>query len=220
MGNRGALKRFTMIAASGVVALGGCSLAPQAQLIQQAKEAVSHDLNDPESAQFRDVVVCSADQTVVRGEVNAKNLFGAYIGFKPFYFADNQVADLDHGRFTDLMNRCFGKSATAETMGAPSDGGSTAAQVASTATGETMDDISVADANALNRVEVASRSQVAAQCWQDYCPCDRSDPDYGGMDATLCRNLRGGVDVDDQLFAAAAASRDARRQIREFDGGE
>lgn len=52
-------------------------------------------------------------------------------------------------------------------------------------------------------------------CWADYCPCDQSDPDYGYADIPICRNLRMGVSVDDQMFSVGAASRDARKAIRE-----
>ncbi len=56
---------------------------------------------------------------------------------------------------------------------------------------------------------------VEPRCWADYCPCDKSDPDYGYADITVCRNLEMGVEVDDQIMAAAAAMRDARRSLRE-----
>lgn len=52
-------------------------------------------------------------------------------------------------------------------------------------------------------------------CWQDYCPCEPGQ-DGQGAEASLCRNLKGGVPVDDNIMAAAAMARDARRQIREF----
>lgn len=58
--------------------------------------------------------------------------------------------------------------------------------------------------------------QPELMCWQDYCPCDQSDPDYGGADVPLCRMVKGGVAVSDQMFAGAAAARDARKQLREF----
>ena len=52
-------------------------------------------------------------------------------------------------------------------------------------------------------------------CWQDYCPCVQ-DRDYGGADPAICRMLRAGQRVSAEQMAAAAAARDARRQIREF----
>lgn len=52
-------------------------------------------------------------------------------------------------------------------------------------------------------------------CWQDYCPCEPGQ-DGQGLEASLCRNLKAGIPVDDQIMATAAMSRDARRQLREF----
>ena len=64
--------------------------------------------------------------------------------------------------------------------------------------------------------EAADDAQEAvSECWADYCPCDQSDPDYGYADVSICRNLKMGVTVDDDIMAGAAMSRDARRSIRE-----
>lgn len=62
-------------------------------------------------------------------------------------------------------------------------------------------------------------AKVASQpeCWEDYCPCDVSDPDYGGADITVCRNLKMGVTVSNDLIASAASMRDARRAMREWE---
>lgn len=53
-----------------------------------AKKLVAHSLRDPASAQFRDVVEHGG---AVCGEVNGKNGFGAYAGFKHFIVVDDQV---------------------------------------------------------------------------------------------------------------------------------
>jgi hypothetical protein len=47
------------------------------------KAKVLEVLKDPESARFKNVQV-AADGQVLCGEVNAKNAFGGYVGFKPF----------------------------------------------------------------------------------------------------------------------------------------
>jgi hypothetical protein len=64
----------------------------------------------------------------------------------------------------------------------------------------------------------SDRERVAARslCWQDYCPCEPGQ-DGQGMEATLCRNLKAGVPVDDDIMAVAAGMRDARQQIRDFE---
>lgn len=53
-----------------------------------AREAVAYQLRDPASAQFREVFT---HQGNVCGQVNGKNGFGAYTGFKRFYVADGKV---------------------------------------------------------------------------------------------------------------------------------
>lgn len=67
----------------------------------------------------------------------------------------------------------------------------------------------------------ASPAQSGEQslCWQDYCPCEPGQ-DGQGAEASLCRNLKGGVHVDDDIMAAAAMMRDARRELREFNETE
>lgn len=64
--------------------------------------------------------------------------------------------------------------------------------------------------------EVATSSSSRNLCWQDYCPCEPGQ-DGEGMEASLCRNLKADIRVDDDIMAAAAMARDARRQIREFE---
>ncbi len=52
-----------------------------------AKQKASYNLMDPSAAQFRNMFAISrgmGDDTIC-GEMNAKNAYGAYTGFKPFY---------------------------------------------------------------------------------------------------------------------------------------
>jgi len=55
-------------------------------------------------------------------------------------------------------------------------------------------------------------------CKFGYCPCDRTDPDYGGVDPQICRTREAGMPVSDEWMIIGANARDARRQIREFNG--
>jgi hypothetical protein len=72
------MRKGLIIAA--LLALAGCGDA------QRAKDIVSADLRDPDSAQWRNIRTAKWDNgvTYVCGEVNAKNGFGAYGGFEPF----------------------------------------------------------------------------------------------------------------------------------------
>jgi len=73
--------RKALVAIFGLV-VAGCGPAGE------AKEAVSREMRDPSSVQFRDVKsVKQADgSTAVCGEYNAKNAFGAYVGFERFSY--------------------------------------------------------------------------------------------------------------------------------------
>lgn len=61
---------------------------------------------------------------------------------------------------------------------------------------------------------VSDPAQPARErCWQDYCPCEETRD----MDRLLCRNIRGGVAVDDEMMAAGAAMRDARNSLDDWE---
>ena len=63
--------------------LSGCS----GGLEKQARAALSSKLNDPRSAEFENLRKSKTDANgnyLICGEVNAKNQFGGYTGFKPF----------------------------------------------------------------------------------------------------------------------------------------
>jgi hypothetical protein len=54
----------------------------------KVKEQAAAQLRDPSSAQFRNI---KRNQGFVCGEINGKNGFGAYAGFKRFYGTDGGV---------------------------------------------------------------------------------------------------------------------------------
>ena len=67
---------------------------PSAADVERAKAAVVYDFFDPDSAQFRNIVgyrVQTGDQ-IICGEVNAKNRFGAYVGYQGFYVRQGRNA--------------------------------------------------------------------------------------------------------------------------------
>lgn len=205
----------------GTVAIG-CLMAILAACGQtsEAEDAVRRLMRDPDATQFRDVETCSADREVIRGDANSKNGFGAYTGFKPFFYSAYQVAFAGDAEFMPMMERCYGKSASTPAAGnveMPAVDAVNAMDASPTpkavkaAPSEPIDSDTEED---WAETEGADNSE---RCWQDYCPCDTSNPDYGGMDVPICRNLRGGISVDDQMMSVAAASRDARRQLREFE---
>ena len=53
--------------------------------IAKTQELAKKSLKDPESAQFRDVKIQNyGDLKIICGEINAKNSYGGYVGFKRF----------------------------------------------------------------------------------------------------------------------------------------
>ena len=63
---------------------------------KKAKELVAAQLFDPSSAQFRNLYVSTRNPGVICGEVNGKNRFGGYVGFRRFVANTNvSVAEID-----------------------------------------------------------------------------------------------------------------------------
>lgn len=59
------------------------------EFVAKAKTAVAHDLKDPGSAQFRGTYISEERATrFLCGEINAKNSYGAYVGFRKFVATD------------------------------------------------------------------------------------------------------------------------------------
>ena len=61
--------------------------------IDAAKRAVASLLKDPGSAQFKNVAPAFHGQAVC-GEVNGKNAFGGYVGFRPFVVDPSGAASI------------------------------------------------------------------------------------------------------------------------------
>ena len=180
----------------------------------EAEQAVRRSMIDPDATQFRDVKRCRGDAAVWQGEANGKNRLGAFVGFKAFYYANGQVAFAEDPAFVGLMNRCFSNlDLDKDPATAPAESAGPAAKPS--------DPLPSKQTSSKPKVkaEVALAEQPVSdsddRCWMDYCPCDKSDPDYGGADVTICRNLKAGLTVSDDLMSGAAGMRDARRQLRE-----
>ena len=97
-----------------ILLVAGASHAQSAdQAIADAKAAIAMKMKDPESARFAGVVASPKGGTVC-GWVNAKNSYGGYVGYKPFYvmgrFADvrdeDDVALSNRGSFAMMWRAC------------------------------------------------------------------------------------------------------------------
>lgn len=103
--------RLPVLALTMALVLAGCSPSEKraAPEIVAAKEAVQALLLDPDSAQFRKLMVRPANGSLVSvcGEVNAKNRMGGYNGFQRFYYIvaakEAGIDPLEEGRHVDAL---------------------------------------------------------------------------------------------------------------------
>lgn len=81
--------------------------------LQDVQEMVKAKLTDPESAQFRNVKASTEDY--ICGEVNSKNKFGGYVGFRSFaYDKENKQFIMEDEKGGDAL---YIKRVCAETNG-------------------------------------------------------------------------------------------------------
>jgi len=74
----------------------GAGRAATTKEATSAKEAVLNQLKDPAAAQFRNITYHERTRAVC-GEVNGKNAYGGYVGFRPFAFADGRATVMPSG---------------------------------------------------------------------------------------------------------------------------
>lgn len=93
------------------------AVAQYDKFVREAKAIAAAELKDPDSAKFRNLFVSRYDkyedgELILCGEMNAKNAFGAYVGFKPFMTARNEATRQLMGLQWQLVS-VGGKSAEA-----------------------------------------------------------------------------------------------------------
>lgn len=69
--------------------------------VKQAKAALTRGLKDPSSVQWRDLGLAEGGLPMLCGEMNAKNSYGAYVGFKRFYYTGRSGFDAIEGQGTN-----------------------------------------------------------------------------------------------------------------------
>jgi len=96
----------SLIVMMGVALTSGCSAKPKQ--VADAEEAVRFQLVDPKSADFRNLFVSKSG--VVCGEVNSKNRFGGYVGFRAFFYdAAAKDAEIDpNENLSPAAHKMFG----------------------------------------------------------------------------------------------------------------
>jgi hypothetical protein len=78
-----------------------------AQLVLKLKTKVVSGLKDPDSAQFQSIQLNSA-RSALCGQVNAKNSYGGYVGFRRFVSSEETAAiegEKKSDRAEDLLSR-------------------------------------------------------------------------------------------------------------------
>jgi hypothetical protein len=83
---------FSIFVISFLVGCSPSEVELEEAKIAELKEFVSSSLKDPKSSQFRNVRLNSG---VLCGEMNAKNGYGAYVGFKKFFSVGERFAYVD-----------------------------------------------------------------------------------------------------------------------------
>lgn len=88
-------------------AIEGASAAPAKQSkevdaakVQVVKMFIANSLKDPDSAKFRGVKM---KWGTVCGEVNAKNSYGGYAGYRRFYAIDGTDVHMEETRFSEAQ---------------------------------------------------------------------------------------------------------------------
>ncbi|MDH2493369.1 hypothetical protein ACQP6U_17885 [Acinetobacter baumannii] len=92
-----------------VAIVSSTTFANDKSLINKVKQEITYQMKDPTSVLFRNVrtVTNTVGRKTVCGEVNGKNSYGGYVGFKDFYNS-SIVTDSDDRQFFNLAG-CSGK---------------------------------------------------------------------------------------------------------------
>jgi len=85
-----------------------------AKKVNEAKEGISNHFKDPDSVKLRNLTLhhvttnmSDVARSTVCGEVNAKNGYGAYTGYKSFYYKDEKIKGVVEDDHTKYMYRIF-----------------------------------------------------------------------------------------------------------------
>jgi Pyridine nucleotide-disulphide oxidoreductase, dimerisation domain/Pyridine nucleotide-disulphide oxidoreductase len=77
------------------IALADETLTPEDSIfVQQAKTLITRDFKDPGSAQFRNLFISGKGIhfKTLCGEINGKNSYGGYVGYRRFYSSPGAAA--------------------------------------------------------------------------------------------------------------------------------
>lgn len=111
------MRKTSLIFMLLVTTASTASFADNNYLMNQTKQNVKDMLKDPESAQFRNVKIAvnTVGEKSVCGQVNAKNSYGGYTGFKSFYAKINDKIVYLEDDTNYRMAGCEGKAVELDT---------------------------------------------------------------------------------------------------------
>ncbi len=76
-----------------------------AEFIAKAKHNITRDFKDPASVLWRNLFVSGDQMPVLCGELNGKNSYGAFVGFRRFYAAENAaLQEIEDPKHPEMMN--------------------------------------------------------------------------------------------------------------------
>lgn len=82
------VKRMCVVAALALLAVPAVAQEPP-DFVKNAKATLTKNFKDPDSAQYRGLFIAQEGSYYwLCGEVNAKNSYGAYVGFRRFYASE------------------------------------------------------------------------------------------------------------------------------------
>lgn len=86
--------------------------------VDRFKAALTASFKDPGSAQFRNVVAYGRAKPLyisyLCGQVNAKNSYGAYIGFKRFFMIGKETSQVEDGKNGYIFDKMWPTTCTGE----------------------------------------------------------------------------------------------------------
>lgn len=83
------------------------TLAAETPFTIKAKNEIKDLMKDPESTQFRNIkeIVNTQGNHVLCGQINSKNSYGGYVGFKPFSYSNDglNLVDINRPRYEQIV---------------------------------------------------------------------------------------------------------------------
>jgi hypothetical protein len=212
------------------LAVSACD-APRSDEEEAAIRAVTLTLVAPDTAKFKNVQVCRADNSIIMGDVSSMNRLGVQLAFEPFFVEGYTAAFAGDPLFTLLMDRCFDTNYSDELSGLPAAG----SQWRSTSDTNPLDDSKTIIASiAADAQEAPLRNNVTLmiRCqsnktelyvdWNDYLGDDSRDVYSDWKRVTVrvgdlpARQQRWGISTDSEAtFAPASAIGLIRQMVNE-----